>query len=24
MHQDFTQYSDYLIRRMHGSEACIW
>ncbi|KAK8920690.1 putative nucleoside-diphosphate-sugar epimerase [Metarhizium anisopliae] len=24
MHQDFTQYSDYLIRRMQGSEACIW
>ncbi|OAA46101.1 NAD(P)-binding domain protein [Metarhizium rileyi] len=24
MHQDFTQFSDYLLRRMQGSEACIW
>ncbi|KHN99372.1 NAD(P)-binding domain protein [Metarhizium album ARSEF 1941] len=24
MHQDFTQYSDYLVRRMQGAEACIW
>lgn len=24
MHQDFMQYSDYLIRRMQGAEACIW
>ncbi|KAK2590326.1 hypothetical protein QQS21_011988 [Conoideocrella luteorostrata] len=24
MHQDFTQYSDYLIQRLQGAEACIW
>ena len=24
MHQDFTHYSDYLIRRLEGARACIW
>lgn len=24
LHQDFTQYSEYLIQRLQGAEACIW
>lgn len=24
MHQDFSRYSDELLRRLEGAEACLW